>query len=251
MRQLLFIFLSTLSLLTSCSRTAYVPSVQNVPMLTEKHDINGTVALSYINAAYAATDHIGLILNAEHNSYFKNPSEDPFSKKHIIQFGAGYFTAIDDVIILEAYGGLGFGKISFGKNNSNVIDFSARQVQYFIQPSISFKSPYVEFGLSAKFTGLDFYNINEANYNFEELEEESFDLRQINAPFYTLFEPALTIRSGLENIKFSFQIQHSFMLEQRPLSRRGRLFVLGVNIRLNNTPTTRGPGSPYIDNFYR
>ncbi len=234
MRQLLFILLSSLSLLTSCSRTAYVPSVQNVPMLTEKHDINGTITFNNIQSAYAISDHIGLTLSAETDGIFKNLTDEDESKKHVVEVGAGYFTPISEDLYFNIYSGAGLGKISFQENTFNEMGrFSSRKANYYIQPSISYQTRFVELAFSTRVTGVDFFDMNDSEYFVNTEATDPFDLRLINDPFYTFVEPAFTLRAGHENIKISLQIQHSLIINGDPITSKDRRFVMGVNFNFN------------------
>lgn len=235
----LSLYTATLLILSSCSRTAYVPSIQNVPMLTEKHDLNATLSLNYFKGAYAISDHIGLVLNAETDGLFKNLTEEDSSKKHVVEFGAGYFTPLNQELSLGIYAGAGLGKISFEQNTfNNMGRFSARKTNYYLQPHISYKTKFIEFAFSTRFTKLDYYNLDDTEYNLdidEETEETAFDLRLIEDPIYNFIEPAFTLRTGSENIKLSLQIQHSYLLGNNPLTRKDRRFTLGLNFNFNTT----------------
>ena len=221
-------------IMQSCSRNVYVPSVSNVPLLSEKDDINIGFALNFIQLSYAPTNNIGLMLNADKQSFWQDPLQDSSTRRYHVEVGGGYYRHLNEYTIIQAYGGAGFGKVSFGEfNNIDSTSFSARQVKFFIMPSITFRHKYIDISLSTKFIGIDYYNINDSQYSYNSAVDNDFDLRLIDSPFYTLFEPAVTLRTGSEKIKMMLQVQHSFLLEDRPLGRRKETFVLGIHINLN------------------
>lgn len=99
-------------LLTSCS-SLYLPNVPNTPMLSKKGEFNvdGHIGLKgnlSVNAAYAVSDHIGVLFSGAYVDQVK--AKRDFTSD-FMEIGAGYFTTFGEQKerVLEVYGGFGFG----------------------------------------------------------------------------------------------------------------------------------------------
>lgn len=208
------VLLSVILSFTSCA-PVYVPNTLNTPMLSEQGDLSGAVyggtAGFEIQAAYAATDHLGVMFNGS----FVNgaQSDDVVHDHNFMEVGAGYYHAYGDRNSFEIFGGVGLGD-SRNRRSGNV-GVSSKNVRLFIQPSFGIESDVLDGSAAVRLA----YVSVETNGVVE------------SAVFY---EPALTAKLGYKNIKGTIQLGYSSPLtgdvtfDYQPL-----LLSLGISAKLN------------------
>ena len=234
------------SILSSCyTARVYAPHPQVIPGFTEKgqgqlsvHSVNNSdnngnahsneMTGVSVQAAYAPLKHVGLTLN-----YTRLKENDQFRQ---FEFASGYFGALSEKIILEAYGGFGTGSMrsgndfSFGVSDedNDPYTYDYRDVfsyaygdmdtkRWFIQPSITVKPvKNMAFAFGLKYSRVDFYNlrIEMGEAPREGYDDHVEDVRDQIARAemiekhgaYTMIEPSITLRFGTEQFKGQLQI---------------------------------------------
>lgn len=206
----LIVLLFTLS---NCNHYYYAPNSHNVPLFKDKGEARAMVAFSAgdeveameFQGAYALTNHIGLMANG---FYVNSETSSEYGKGPYIEFGSGYFRSLNDLFIVEGYGGAGWGKSRhlYGPTYHTPYDkmtASASFSKFFIQPSIGLTTPGFDIALSTKLSGVNFQKITHSSNLYEGIDYELAYLK--NHKFSLLFEPALTIRGGWKHIKLQLQ----------------------------------------------
>jgi hypothetical protein len=105
---------------------------------------------------------------------------------------------------------------------------SANVLRYGIQPNFGFKSKYFSAAISSRIVNLNYSNID-GDLVYDGMSQRVY-LDDNKSNF--LFEPALTLRGGLERIKFQLQIGHSFNLSNSEFRQDNGYATVGLNFRL-------------------
>jgi len=194
------------AMLLSC-KTMYMPSMQNVPMFKEKGEIQATVAIHNIQAAYAVTDRVGVIANGffrkgkvfhldDGNSY--NYLADSFNW----ELGVGTMAQPIGNTKLEVFAGYGHGNASLTYGYDAPPPSGARGGyssfhKYFVQPGIINQGESLQVCLSGRISFVDFYD-------FKDLQNNT--LQDKVALF---IEPAVTLNKETGIFNFRGQLQFS------------------------------------------
>jgi hypothetical protein len=153
------VFIASLLWLASCA-PSYLPNNANMPLLAEKQDyaIGANLQLGAglgpeVQAAYALTNHIGLVANG-HANFAEEGDYSLFG-----ELGGGLFTVLGDRFHLELYNGIGLGS---GKGSGSTlfggpIDEEGDYWRYYVQPNIGFRTGGFEIALGARFAYVDYY----------------------------------------------------------------------------------------------
>lgn len=237
-------------LLVACSPVYYAPSTQHVPLLTEEEEF--TVAGGYsgsssadgatINSAYAFDSNWALMANG--SIFLAGDSKDNSSTGSggHLEAGAGYFTEVSDKLVFETYGLIGFG----GMNNRfplTVQDYpettgeiKANVLSLALQPSFGFKSKYFEAAISFRTGMVNYSNIRGSlmmqNEDQDAVGSQQEYLEDNKSNF--LFEPALTIRGGLEFLKLEAQTGGSLNLTNQEFPQDPSWITIGLIYRLQD-----------------
>ncbi|MFP4555339.1 MAG: hypothetical protein ACLFNU_00585 [Bacteroidales bacterium] len=206
--------------LTSC-KTAYYPKGYNSPMLNNKNEIQISGVLGIGNmelqTAYAATDNIGVMLNASTFRETREVDEQIFDeRRNLIEAGVGYYGKFGTMGKFEIFGGGGLGLIPADfRNVSYTYDGTqiATMTNFFIQPAIGLGSEVVDFSGVSRFSIVTINN--EAN---------------------VFFEPGLTIKLGYKSVRFvgglgvsvPFKETNALTWDHNPF-----IMSLGVMVNLN------------------
>lgn len=248
MKRLLFILLPALTL-AGCSPVFYTPPSQNVPLLTDKHEL--TASSSFVESestggmdvkvAYAVTPHVGIVAGG--NGYF--PASDSKSNSSgsggLVEAGAGYFTTVSKKFVFETYGLLGYGwmKNRFpqsvdrnpetdGKINANLFSIAA-------QPSFGFKTRYFEAALSVKSGFITYTHIggNLIEQNADQSAESSQQQYLADHKNNFMLEPAITLRGGLDFLKIQLQAGRGFNVSHTRFPQDEGWVTFGLSYRWN------------------
>ncbi len=249
----IFKFLFITILFCSCELLQYVPNSQNVPLLEEKGEIVGSLALSMgerfagfeVQSAYSFTEHIGLQLNGMVWGGID------YSQGVLFDIAPGYFLNVAENVVFEVYGGYGRGKIYHTYNydsqsNISFVDVNLDFVnydRYFIQPAIGYHVKNFDFAFSTRFNLMDYYGTKPI-YAFSSDDPWSFTVQELDK-FYTI-DPAITMRFGWR--QFKFQLQSVFLI---PILNEHRVFTdqyqafyekLGFTVFHGDVQTTNSHG---------
>ena len=222
--------------LSSCSPKYYIANTQNVPLLSERGEVDLTVSGNgdkvEFQGAYGITDHLGIKANGgvfiPQNLDNGNGGSGKFG-----ELGIGYFTKVreSENWIFETYGIAGFGTMenhlpsTVEDNPTTSGKISANLVRIGIQPNIGYKSEYFTIALSSRFVHLSYNNIS-GDLIFQN-ERQADYLRDHSSNF--LIEPALTIKGGFEKIKLQLQYGYSFNVSDYAFRQERPFLSIGLN----------------------
>lgn len=234
--------------LAACSPVYYAPSTQHVPLLTEKEEF--TISGSYsgsasadgaaFNGAYALNQNWGLMAGG--SLFFGEEASDdsPHGGGGYFEAGGGYFTKVSDKLVFETYGLVGFGGMknrfpqSVHEYPGTDGEIKANILSVAIQPSFGFKSQYFEAALSLTTSMINYSNIR-GNLMMQNRDQEAAANQQDylkDNRGHLLFEPALTIRGGLEFLKIEAQTGGSLNLTNRDFPQEDSWVSVGLIYRL-------------------
>lgn len=226
------IFLLTLLIMvsTACSRNiyVYVPSPANSPALQEKKEFKGNIGPTNAQAAYAITDHIGVIASGQYIWKDLGPRLHGTSTYGgSLEGGLGYFKAWHKkrkAITVDVYAGYGKGGFrsvdyTWGKDSSRADnELRTRFRKYFIQPGFGITHRAIELALSTRVSAVHF---EEASMGINALEasfpDNNWFVSYPNAAYEKqkfptlqgrtigLVENACTMRAGYRYIKYQLQ----------------------------------------------
>jgi hypothetical protein len=201
--------------LTSCA-PAYVPNTLNSPLLSNKGEvqlgINGGLSGFDPEAAYAITDHLGVMLNGSFRNSTSD-SSDSFHKHAFVELGSGYFTNIGKVGRFEAYGGYGFCKLKAFSDNGIFTSFAdANYNRVFIQPAIGLATPIFDGSFA---TRIVLVNMIQNDLHFTEI----------------FFEPALTFKVGYKYVKGMMQLGLSLPMGSEGVDFNYQPFIFSFGIQ--------------------
>lgn len=230
-RYLLYIFIAVACCSCSSPRFIYSPSPPNNPYFQEKGDSKISAFYSSggsnnklmdekndgidLQAAYAISNNWALTAG-----FFQRKEKDIYSpasynffdssilnyKRHITDFGGGYFFPLDrkESVFFNLYGGMGFGKFSFTDNgiDKTGINYSRYHsssiTKWFIQSSLNaLAGDYFRAAFIAKFSFVHYGNIS-TSYTSDELQY--FFLDRIRNKTISYFEPTFNIQFGIPSI---------------------------------------------------
>ena len=216
--KLLILLSVVLCLLTSCQHIYYAPNTSNAPLFSEKGEtrVNGLYSTGgdseYDGAefqfAHAVSKNAAVMANAFTASksemvdeYSSGNSHNETGKGSYFEFGGGFFGVLDarKKWIAEAYGGIGFGSVT------NVYSYKDESkvgiTKYFIQPSIGYKSNYVEFAIVPKLSFVN-WKVKAERIRSIENQDNLDELQAIRSdPGFVAFEPSFIVRGGGKGVK--------------------------------------------------
>ncbi len=207
---LLYLMLSFLFI--GCSPTFYQPNNINTPMLKEEKQfrIGGSFGNSNnlnLEIAVAPINHLGLIGTFSTFNPDKNEEGEGGNGK-INEGGIGYFNNFYKNFIIDAYGIYGKGNVKnyfINRSIQNMSKLNANIERFGLQGSIGYSSKYFEINQSFRYLKLNYYDIK-GNLVWATLNQ--IDLLNNNRNNW-LFESAITIRAGIDPIKFQYQVVKS------------------------------------------
>ena len=208
MKNLNFLFISCLLFtITSCTTTLYIPNGSNVPLLRENKELKVTVSSgNNLQAAYAVTDHVGLMANGFWTLSTGDDNEIPGNRKgkgSLVELGAGYFSRFSNMV-LETYVGGGIGKLDYN-DTENGKSYSSGGSRVFIQPNLGWTSKYIDVAVSGRLSGVKYNNFLAEGYTPAELDQEFLRKANVEDKLWVFFEPAITLRGGYKYVKAQFQ----------------------------------------------
>lgn len=223
----------------SC-KTAYVPNALNVPLLREQGELKFLISPSNYQAAYAITDKIGFIVNAQvakndevgnENVLVNGKPSVSFSQKNtVFEAGAGYLGKGRRNLIYELYGGGGVTRthiVDTNSKNSILGDYDARGLKIFVQPNVGFGTKYFDVAFSPRITALQ-YGSSTTIYSKQYLVDQELD--QLADHTHIFLEPALTLRGGYKFVKIQAQFGLSLKLSSAVIPYNETLGSLGLVI---------------------
>lgn len=235
----IFYFLVFSSLLiAACSPTYYIPNTQNVPSFTSKGQSAITLAANgnqgELQGSFAATEHLGILVNTA--LYFpRNAENGSGGSGYLGELGAGYFSELGENFSFETYGLIAVGSMenhfphTVSQFPATTGDINSKLLRVGIQPSFSYRSDFFEACLSTRLQSLNYTGIT-GTLIFD--GQDQYAYLNSNSSLLQL-EPALTLRAGIENVKFQAQYVQSFNFTNSEFRQAKNLVSLGVKIAFN------------------
>jgi len=213
-----FILVSTV--LIGCKPNSYLPNTINAPLLKEKNEIRATINFNNVQLAYALTDNIGLMANAQFSSMSQSSTsgtivDEDISKQTLGEIGVGYFKPLGENGVFEVYGGGGYGNVSINTKSTGLVTgdfertFTAPVSKFFIQPSIGFTNETFDIAFTPRLTGINYGDRKLDGYPVDELTKDRVLLADgLNTlkGLHMFFEPGVTFRVGIKWVKIQTQI---------------------------------------------
>lgn len=241
---LIFTFICSVFLLSGCQQM-YIPNMQNVPMSKEKGDLKLMLNPRNIQASYTVTDHIGIIGNGfyRQNSWSLSSGsvkEEFTNTTGLFELGAGYYSVFGETGVLEVYAGGGIGSVTHNLDyleNDTLVEnntLSATMSKFFVQPSIGHAGEHFEFAFTPKVTGVQFTGSQISNYSEDELT--NYELNSVeNSDLFMFFEPGITLRGGIPEVKGHVQTAYSTKFTGGALNYKRLILNFGVHVNITKT----------------
>ncbi|WP_239494891.1 hypothetical protein [Pedobacter yulinensis] len=225
---------------SSCS-SVYMPNVPNTPMLSSQGELSagGHVSLKgnvSVNAAYAAGNHLGILLNG---SIMNNRGSKREFNHNLIEAGAGYFTPFGegDRQIFEVYAGFGRGSSLTTRKEATPTGVTVTE-----QQDVGFRKYFMQVNYSAKDKdGFQLFGKKiELNYGtalrLSYVDMNRFLLNnQAHAPEDNIFfEPVFFTRTALsKNVQLQYTGSTNLGLRNRKYLTAGNsIFTLGIVVNV-------------------
>lgn len=226
---------------TSCN-VAYRSSMVNTPLFTEKGDVAITAASNNVQAAYAVSNHVGIMANGflEQNTVNNNETGNG-GLGYMGEAGAGYFTTLgNENLVFETYAGAGFGHLYLnnnyrdGNNDIQKRTLDANGLKLFIQPGIGYKLPYFEVSGALRYSNVNYSGVRTTNWPAADLVNANLD--DVGNTAFGFLEPALTIRGGFKSVKLQLQYINCIKLNSANINYDTDILNLGIIIQLPVKP---------------
>lgn len=223
---------------TACNPKYYAANSQNVPLLSKKAETNLTVTGNSSQVEFQAAYGVGNSVGIQANGGLFIPKDlenGNGGSGKFLEVGTGYFKALQENLIFETYALLGFGSFenhlpsTISSNPQTTGDISAGLLRIGIQPAIGYKSKIFSAALSSRLSNLTYNNI-EGNLIFDNQNQVQY-LEDNRSNF--LLEPALTLRLGVDIVKFQLQYGFSFNLSNIEFQQDRSFFTLGLNFNFD------------------
>ncbi len=200
----------------SCTPKYYFPTMHNVPLITERNEIQAggyfTFTDASANLAGSPLKHLGLQVNM--NKIISMAfGRGVTSVQSLSEAGIGFYTMVHKEFVIESYlvSAIGNSKnaiSAYYDDNNTYIPGSSISTSFRkngAQLNFGFKYPTGIIGIGLKITQLNFYNIQGAlTYG----GQNQFEYLSENNKLW-LLEPAFTYRIGGEHVQFNVQCSTS------------------------------------------
>jgi len=227
--------------ISACSPIYYIPETHNVPLISEKGEVDVAGSISFnqaqFKAAYGLTNHIAIKANGGflfQGGFFKEKR----TFGNYIELGTGFYKPFGEFWVFETYGIFGIGKIrnSFPRGDNDIFnpepnadgDLTAKFQRLGIQSNIGLKTDFLFCSFSSRLVHLRFHDIS-GDLVFD--NENQMAYLQANSE-NLLFEPAVTFltnRTILHDAKVGVQLGLSFNLTNRDFIQRNSYIALMFN----------------------
>ena len=233
MKRILYICIISgmlLSWMVSCA-PVHRPTVINAPLMKKRGDLqlsgHSSVAGHQVNGAVAVSDHVGVVVNSVVAGSGQSEQEKNGRKVSIdnemrqIEGGLGFFNAFDFNVVVELYGGFGYGYSKTLSDTGTYPDkVEARGYRYYAQPALGYSGDFFVAGLATRVLYLDLYDYH---------DHSNGDTSGHTGLFY---EPAVFVRLGVKSVKVESQIGLS-MRDRGDIDYVPILFSIGAHFSVN------------------
>ena len=204
-------FFGLLLIFTGCV-TLYKPNAIHSPLLHEKGNLNTSAILSFsgsglanLQAAYALSDHVGIMADGMYHFRSSNNTESVDEKLNMLfgEAGVGYFRRFGNTMLFQCYGGGGYGRTSDVIDYPDQPDPEAKASYYtvFFQPGVAVISDRFEVAFDLKANYVQMFDISAYLYDqFEWWNTDSKFHPDTTLNFMNL-EPTITLKAGGKKLK--------------------------------------------------
>jgi hypothetical protein len=217
-------------LTAGCQTVYYAPTAHNVPVFEEKHEVRvsgymgsgGEVGTRNLQAAYALTNRVALMAaycDATGNSFSLKGKGEQFD------MGGGVFFPFSKCWVFETYGMFARGKSTLHSKCKLTDKITTSYNKYYIQPSISLTTPYLDVALSSRMAYLDMYDV-QGGFVYGEFTRDRALLHAARNSF--LVEYGITLRAGWKYIKLQTQLNFSTFLSRKRIPAETESLSLGL-----------------------
>ena len=230
----IYILLSSISILCfSCSPVYYMPTNQNVPMITDKGDLNVNMAVSILGdqlslaSSYGLTNNLAVMLNTSASSTLF--AKENGSSVYLLEGGLGAYYNINPWLMIDLYPLVGIGSVENHFKDPDIpftsIDgkLTASFFRYGVQPSINFHYDIFALSFSAGYYQLRYNNIK-GDLEYNSVDQVSFLEERRNNTF---IEPAATLTLSFGSVRLKLQALKSYNLSRNDLKARDFVFSGG------------------------
>jgi hypothetical protein len=203
--------------IVGCNPIYYSPNTQNVLIAPAAGDLTAAAAYdgnrAEVQASYAINDALALQVNGGLYEPDDLDNGDGGSGR-FLEVGAGYFSPIGDAFFWEVIGLLGVGSFenhfpsTVDSNPGTTGEISADLVRFGIQPALGYRSRYIDAAVSSRILRMSFREV-EGSLLYDGEDQTALLEEGLG---YLLFEPAVTVRAGLDRVKLQLQAGRSFNL---------------------------------------
>ncbi len=232
-RNKLLVLLSVLifvAFLQSCEPSRYVPSAVNIPLHTNKGELQvnaWTGTSNDFQVSYAFSDKLAVMGNfmfiskdsVEYPDWTWDQSSYYDINRLSFDLAVGRYTTFSTNGRFEIYSGFGYGQANFTNLTRN-FDEKNSLYKFFLQPNIGVTTPYFDMGMSLRMSGL--YIISQAPSSTEKA-------------FIAYFEPVVMSRLGYKYGFLTWQMGLSIPNEVQSTAvafGTSPIFNIGLQIKL-------------------
>ena len=218
---------------TSCN-VAYLPSMQNVPLISRTGEMTCSLSGSKLQGAGALNQNMSMMVNLQYTALglsAANEDENDIGFFNMpvpqwnLECAPGLYKSLAENIVFEVYGGAGIG-------GSNVMRYDpedryhCNHYRLFIQPDFGVKGEKWEMAISTRFIRLQYFNEKPHGLDTDWLKDH--DVFNLDKNAYLFIEPAATIRYKFnEDITAFAQIIYSEKMNPEPLKRMNSTLIVG------------------------
>jgi len=204
--------------ITGCV-TLYKPNAIHSPLVKEKGDLNTGVSIGAsgsglynLQAAYAPSDNIGIMLDGMHHKRRLSGADSSVQTLNIFfgETGVGYFSRFGDKKngLFQCYGGAGYGKSTdkITRLHEGNDEMSAKYFNIFIQPGIALTRKNFELAFDLRANYVNLFNIRSPLYDKFEWWNTDFRSHSDTSLYFINLEPTLTMKAGGKKLKGIVQL---------------------------------------------
>jgi hypothetical protein len=221
-------------ILSSCTQYYYTPTSQNVPLLSKKNEVTGSIdyyppldggSAIELQTAYAAGNHLAVQVNGGGGN---GGNTNNHKGGGYFEGGVGYFLPFGwrKRFVFESFGRFSLGWMN-GKFDTNGF-IKAGMTRLAIQPSIGYKARHFEIAFSLRAGGVSYSNIK-GDLVLDSKSQRDY-LSQNKNQFFV--EPAITLKAGGPSIKGQLQIGGSTDVTKGTFPRVKNWLSIGLNFNI-------------------
>lgn len=204
--------------MTACVPT-YVPNTVNMPLFTNKGEVQGTLysGSSGIDpqASIAISNHVGIMVNASFANRTSDTTSNNFHKHNFVELGSGYYQRFGNKGVFEIYGGYGIGNLEAQYDDGFFFDYEkVNSERVFIQPTVGFTGDVFDAGFAPRIVYVKLTQGSQSNTG-------------------VFYEPTFTGKVGFRQFRFVFQVGLSFPFSDQQVNFNYQPFIISMGLQGN------------------